>query len=236
MTPETVAFEISPLAFWTIMAGGVIVLGLALEQLYTFFGLVERARELGSEVGKALFHGDLQAARSACERSTSPVADIFIAALNKLNRPGQSIHKAAERERQRFGLWMKRRLWALGTVGALAPFVGLFGTVLGIIRSFKDIAASGAGGFSVVAEGVSQALIATAGGIIVAILAVALYNYFQTQGNRATVEVKLVVDEFLEQLQAAAGGRPLDGGDAVTSASSLPATPPPSVAPLATER
>ena len=51
MTPETVAFEISPLAFWTIMAGGVIVLGLALEQLYTFFGLVERARELGSAVG-----------------------------------------------------------------------------------------------------------------------------------------------------------------------------------------
>lgn len=236
MTPEAAAFEISPVAFWTILAGGVVVLGLALEQLYTFFGLVERARELGSEVGKALFHGDLQAARSACERSSSPVADIFIAALNKLNRPGQSIHKAAERERQRFGLWMKRRLWALGTVGALAPFVGLFGTVIGIIRSFKDIAASGAGGFSVVAEGVSQALIATAGGIIVAILAVALYNYFQTQGNRATVEVKLVVDEFLEQLQAAAGGRPLDAGEATNSASSLPATPSGPVAPLATER
>jgi biopolymer transport protein ExbB len=230
MTPEAASFEISPVAFWSIIAGGIVVLGLAIEQIYTFFGLVEGVRELGAQVGKALYHGDLQAARSACERSTSPVADIFIAALNKMNRPGQSIHKAAERERQRFGLWMKRRLWALGTVGALAPFVGLFGTVIGIIRSFKDIAASGAGGFSVVAEGVSQALIATAGGIIVAILAVALYNYFQTQGNRATVEVKLVVDEFLEQLTATAGGRPLDASGEHAVVTPTPSTITPATA------
>ena len=137
---------------------------------------------------------------------STPVADIMIAALNKANRPGESIHRAAERERQRFSLWMKRRLWALGTMGALAPFVGLFGTVIGIIRAFRAIAVTGAGGFSVVAEGVSEALVATAGGIGVAILAVAFYNYFQTRGNQTTVEVKLVVDEFLEQLQACLSG------------------------------
>ena len=66
----------------------------------------------------ALLHGDLQAARTVCERSASPVADIFIASLNKVKHPGQSLQKAAERERQRFALWMKRRLWALGTMGA----------------------------------------------------------------------------------------------------------------------
>lgn len=204
MAPEAAqAFEIGPIALGAMLAGSVILLGLAFEQLYTYWRLVEGARDLGGEVGKALYRGDLQAVRTMCERSSSPVADVFIAALNKLNHPGESVQKAAERERQRFGLWMKRRLWAIGTVGAIAPFVGLFGTVVGIIRAFRDISSAGSGGFTVVAQGVSEALVATAGGILIAVLAVALYNYFQSRANRATIEVRLVVDEFLEQLQAA---------------------------------
>lgn len=195
-------FELSRTALVFILGGSVLVVALALEQLYTFWGLIERARDLGSEVGKLLVHGDLQAARTVCERSSSPVADIFIAALNKIQRPGQSEQRAAERERQRFALWMRRRLWAIGTVGALAPFVGLFGTVVGIIRAFRDIGLAGTGGFSVVATGVAEALYATAGGIFVAVVAVMFFNYFQSRGNQATVEVKLVVDEFLEQLEA----------------------------------
>lgn len=230
MTPEPVteAFAVDPVAFFATVAGSILVLGLALEQLYTFWRLVQQARDLGTEVNKVLYHGDLQAARTVCERSTSPVADIFIAALNKVNRPG-SITKAAERERQRFGLWMRRRLWALGSVGALAPFIGLFGTVVGIIRSFRDIANAGTGGFAIVAEGVSEALQATAGGILVAIIAVILFNYFQIRGSRAAVEVKLVVDEFLETLDAAASGegppssmRPAARTPSVDSSESIP--------------
>lgn len=201
MPPETTqTIDIGPVATGAIVAGFIVLFALAFEQLYTYWRLIEHARDLGSEVGKALLRSDLQAARTMCERSTSPVADVFIAALNKTSTPGESVQRAAERERQRLGLWMKRRLWALGTVGAIAPFVGLFGTVLGIIRAFRDIARAGAGGFSVVASGVSEALVATAGGILVAVVAVCLYNYFQSRANRATVEVKLVVDEFLEQL------------------------------------
>ncbi len=204
LTPEqaTDAFGVSTVALVLIVGGSTLVVGLALEQMFTFWGLAQRARDLGAEVGKLLHHGDLQAARTLCERSNSPVADIFIAALNTANRPGQSAQRAAERERQRFALWMKRRLWAIGTVGALAPFIGLFGTVVGIIRAFRDIGLSGTGGFAVVAGGVAEALYATAGGIFVAVVAVAFYNYFQSQGNQATIEVKLVVDEFLEQLDA----------------------------------
>lgn len=204
-------FEIGPVTVGLILGASIILFGLAFEQIWTYWNLVENARDLGSEVGKALYRGDFQAARTMCERSTSPVADIFIAALNKLQHPGESVQRAAERERQRLGLWMKRRLWAIGTVGAIAPFVGLFGTVVGIIRAFKDIATAGVGGFSVVAGGVSEALIATAGGIAVAVIAVAFYNYFQSRAGRATVEVKLVVDEFLEQLASKSDGLPANG-------------------------
>ncbi|MEO1227477.1 MAG: MotA/TolQ/ExbB proton channel family protein [Myxococcota bacterium] len=224
-TPETAAaaYELSATALWSVIFASTLVFALAAEQMYMFWGLVSRARELGSEVGKALYHGDLQAARTVCERSGSPVADVFIAALNKISRPGHSVAQAAERERQRFRLWLRRRLWALGTVGALAPFVGLFGTVIGIIRAFSDIAESEAGGFAVVAEGVSEALWATAGGILIAILAASLYNYFQARGSQALVEIRLVVDEFVEQLQVA-----LDREEAGITG----ATPPPSSASL----
>ena len=225
MSPEVAeAFQIGPIAFWTILLGSVLVVALALESLYVSWGLAAGARELGTEVSKALYRGDLQAARTTCERSASPVADVFIAALNKVNHPSESIHKASERERQRLGLALKRRLWAIGTVGATAPFVGLFGTVVGIIRAFRDIAEAGSGGFSVVAQGVSEALVATAGGIFIAVLAVVLYNYFQARSNRATVEIRLVVDEFLEQLSVhvQAPARPAQ------AAAATPVTPTPS--------
>jgi len=204
MTPEvSQAFTIGPVAFWMIVGGSILCFALALAQLYFSWGLVDVARNLGLEMSKSLYRGDLQAVRTACERSLSPVADVFIAALNKVNQPGESTQRAAERERQRLGMSTKRWLWAIGTIGATAPFIGLFGTVVGIIRAFKDIAAAGSGGFSVVAQGVSEALVATAGGILIAVIAVCLYNYLQARANHSTIEIRLIVDEFLEQLDAA---------------------------------
>jgi biopolymer transport protein ExbB len=192
---------VDPFAFWAIIAASVVLCALAGEQLFRYWRLVQDARDLGVELGKALYRADLAAARTLCERSTSWVADVFVAALNKTAHPQESPQKAAERERLRLGLRLRRRLWAIGTVGAVAPFVGLFGTVVGIIRAFRDIASAGAMGFPVVARGGSEALVATAGGIGVAVVAVVLYNYFQSRANEATVEIRLVVDEFLEQLE-----------------------------------
>ena len=98
--------------------------------------------------------------------------------------------------------------------------------MLGIIRSFRDIASSNEGGFSVVAQGVSEALWATGGGILVAVIAVAVYNYFQTRGNRVTVEVKLVLDEFLELLNAVTSGQIATGNGNGGSMASVEAPAP----------
>lgn len=76
---------------------------------------------------------------------------------------------------------LKKHLWILGTIGSSAPFVGLFGTVWGIMGSFRAIGSAGKAGFAVVAGTISESLIATAGGIIVAVFAVILYNYLQTK-------------------------------------------------------
>ena len=96
-------------------------------------------------------------------------------------RPGaaaSTLESAVERERQRVTLDLKAACGSLGTIGATAPFIGLFGTVVGIMNAFHRSRSTGQGGFTVVARGISEALITTAAGIAVAIEAVVIYNFF----------------------------------------------------------
>jgi biopolymer transport protein ExbB/biopolymer transport protein TolQ len=101
----------------------------------------------------------------------------------------------------------KENLGVLATIGATAPFVGLFGTVMGIIRAFQGMATSG-GGIASVSAGIAEALITTAGGLLVAIPAVWAYNYFQNRVDRFTVEMSNSGSEmsiyFLKEAEAGA--------------------------------
>lgn len=95
---------------------------------------------------------------------------------------------AAGKIRDRLDL--ERRLVILGSLGSLSPFVGLFGTVLGIIRAFRDLAQVGSGHPEIVMQGIAEALIATAAGIFVAILSVAGYNFFNRRIKEAFAEAE----------------------------------------------
>jgi biopolymer transport protein ExbB/TolQ len=79
----------------------------------------------------------------------------------------------------------------LATIGSIAPFVGLFGTVIGIMKSFHFIGETGAGGFAVIAAGISEALVATALGLGVAVVAVAFYNYFEARLDRIEAALRI---------------------------------------------
>ncbi len=94
---------------------------------------------------------------------------------------------------------LKKNLWILGTIGSSAPFVGLFGTVWGIMGSFKAIGGAGKAGFAVVAGTISESLIATAGGIIVAVFAVVLYNYLQTRISEIAREFRNSLGDMADQ-------------------------------------
>ena len=91
----------------------------------------------------------------------------------------------------------KRYLWALGTVGSSAPFVGLFGTVVGILKAFQSMSQAGTGGFKVVSQGIAAALVATAAGLLVAIYAIIAYNYFVAKIGGIGVQYKVFCEEFL---------------------------------------
>jgi biopolymer transport protein ExbB len=204
-------------SMWIIVACSVIALAVAVERAIALWGFAGKARSLADAVTRALYRGDTEDGRAQCERSGSPAADVFLAGLVASSpRPGQRgplplerVAAAVDRERQQVNLKLRRNLWILGTVGATAPFVGLFGTVVGIMHAFRHMALTGQGGFAVVASGISEALVTTAGGIAVAIEAVVIYNFLNVHVGKLALQLKLLTEEYLEivrEAPPAAGG------------------------------
>ena len=95
---------------------------------------------------------------------------------------------------------LERNLGVIGTIAVIAPFVGLFGTVLGIIRAFQDIALKGNSTPAVVAAGVSEALITTAAGLFVAVVSVIFFNYFKTRIKAYNQEMIVAANQLAEML------------------------------------
>lgn len=186
----------------------LLALGVGIERLIALWGLSSKTRELGQVIARHLLRGDVAAGRSAADRATIPAAELFRAGFDRAQKTvGPPLDAAVDRERLQLALRLKRGLWILGTIGAITPFVGLFGTVLGIMKSFKDLGVDveqgGGGGSAAVMVGISNALLATAAGIVVAVEAVILYNVFQARLGRLNVELKLIAEEFVELLREA---------------------------------
>ena len=122
--------------------------------------------------------GKFSEASALCEKTPGPIAVIAKNAVSNHQKPKSDIEELLEATRLRERLKLEKFLTILGTLGNTAPFIGLFGTVVGIIKAFRDLALSGAGGPAVVAKGIAEALVATAAGLAVAIPAVIIYNYY----------------------------------------------------------
>jgi len=179
------------LQFTTVGAEWVLWL-LLLLSVFSVYVMIERWVFLRSLVGsdaalrkglhEALSSDDIDKARELVRGKTGPGGRIVSTMLENLDRGDTSIRAAINAVRPGERMRLERNLIYLGTLGANAPFIGLFGTVLGIIKAFKDLAAAGVqatDNTTVVMAGISEALVATAVGLLVAIPAVVAYNYFQ---------------------------------------------------------
>ena len=108
-----------------------------------------------------------------------------------------AVNRAIDRVKEREVANMKRGLGGLGTISSGAPFIGLFGTVVGIINAFQAMAASGQGGLGAVSKGISEALVTTAAGLLVAIPALMAYNYFTNTIEQFVVDMNDVSSELI---------------------------------------
>lgn len=193
-------------ALWVVVAFSVIALAVAIERAIAQWKFVTRARALGDTVTRCLSRGAIEEGRSACERSPSPIADVFLVGYGRLGRAKpEHVATAVHRERLRVNQDLRARLWMLGTIGATSPFVGLFGTVVGIMTAMGGFKADEEVKFTMISGPISQALIVTAAGILVAVEAVILFNFFSQRATRIATEMKLLTDEFLELLLESPG-------------------------------
>lgn len=165
----------------------------------------ENLRAFHLEATNTLLRNDLEALRSLCLTHPSlPTARLLMTVLDRLASKDVRLRsrwmEALERKRQLLNAELRQNLWLLGTIASASPFIGLFGTVVGILRSFQEMAKSGSGGFTVVAAGISESLIATAAGIVVAVIAVMAFNAFQTRWSGIVLLIRIYTEELAEIL------------------------------------
>jgi biopolymer transport protein ExbB len=195
------------LATYPLLALSVIGLAVILERAWALRNIVGTTADLALAVGRSLASFDLAGALKTCRGAAPcPAQRIFTRLLEAgSGRSADELKRVAEDGQYEEVQRLSASLWVLGTIGSSAPFIGLFGTVVGIIKAFQSMAVTGAGGFTVVAAGISEALIATALGLGVAIIALMFYNYFQSRMERIEATLRIHSARLAEAV--ANGGR-----------------------------
>src|SRR5512146_607056 len=198
-----------------IMSGWSI--GVMIDRWMAYSAARKQSRAFAPAVAGALREGKIDEAIRVAERNKkSHLAKVVTAGLQEFKAHGESTEipgeqieaskRALERAEAIVHAELKRGLGGLATIGATAPFVGLFGTVVGILNAFKGISEQKATGLGAVAGGISEALVTTAIGLFVAIPAVMMYNYFSGRVEAFDVEMdnssSELVDYFLKRRNA----------------------------------
>jgi len=193
----------------------VASLVIAAERVVVFNKSKSESKSFAQKMAAILAKGDLQAAAEAkVGKNVGHLGRVIgagltayrIATVGSPENAVESVARALERQAQREVQSMKRGLNLLATVGSTAPFVGLLGTVMGIVNAFQSMALSGSGGLGTVSAGIAEALVTTAFGLLVAIPAVMLYNFLQGWVDARAVDIAESSNEFLDVVAKQLGG------------------------------
>ena len=213
LTERILAFTLlgSEWVLWLLIGLSVLSVAVMVERAL-FLSNNGDTDALSRELAALLRNRDLKAARKVLEGRRDPAAAIAAAGLDSYDRGSEAAGEAMAGMKSRLRIDMEKNLGVLGTLGNNAPFIGLFGTVLGIIKAFADLSRNQAGGAAAVMSGISEALVATAVGLMVAIPAVIAFNFFQAKVRRSMARVDAIAHVVLSTIPAAVGGEVLAAG------------------------
>jgi biopolymer transport protein ExbB len=169
---------------WLLVFLSVLSVAVMVERAIAMAGRVNDFDAISEKLRAALVKGDGKAARDLLGAPRCPEVRVALVGLDELPRGSTAAVEAMASARSRERLSLEKHLGILGTLGNNAPFIGLFGTVLGIIKAFADLAKNQGGGAAVVMAGIAEALVATAVGLLVALPAVVAFNIFQGRIRR----------------------------------------------------
>lgn len=198
----------------------VFALAVLIDRIWAYRGLRINENRLMERVRSALKREKSDEAMYVCESANNPLADVMKVGIRNRNLPIEDVAELVDGEMLRIKTILEKRLSILSTISFIAPLLGLLGTVLGIIRAFRDLAVSGSGGPSVVMMGVAEALVTTVMGILIAIPASIGYNFFlnhvrtfMVRTEVAAKELLAFIDTLKKKATAAAGGQSKDNID-----------------------
>ena len=197
----TVALFGAEWVLWLLIALSVASVAIMIERLIYFRTNAVDFDNLRVELRNLLGQRNLDRARKRLEESPGAIeSEVVMAGLAKFEQGPSAVGEAMIGAKSRAKLRLQRNLAFLGTLGNNAPFVGLFGTVIGVIKAFHDLAARRGQGPEAVMGSLSEALIATAVGLLVAIPAVVAFNYINGQVRERVAHADTLAHEVLAEM------------------------------------
>jgi biopolymer transport protein ExbB len=199
ITEHILAFTLlgSEWVLWLLVLLSILSVAVMVERAIAMSGRWVDFETLSAKLQDKIAAGDLKAARELLGEPRSPEVRVALLGLEQLPRGITPAVEAMASARSRERLALESHLGILGTLGNNAPFIGLFGTVLGIIKAFADLAKNQGGGAAVVMAGIADALVATAVGLLVALPAVVAFNIFQGRIRRTMGRVDAIAHMIL---------------------------------------
>jgi biopolymer transport protein ExbB len=186
---------------YILLLCSVLSLGVIIDRAASYWRKSRIARPAFMDrIKDELRKKDLTRAVEICRDTEAPFAKVVMAGLEKAGRTEKVVGNVMERQIAIEVGKLERLTSVVATIGNVAVYIGLFGTVLGIIRAFRDISAAGTGGMDVVIGGVAEALITTATGLAVAVPSVVLYNWFTRRIERFESDMELAASEISDMI------------------------------------
>jgi biopolymer transport protein ExbB len=185
---------------WPILGLLVIGIAFAIERFWTLTRASVNTRKFLGRIRIALEQGGVAAAAEECEKTPGPVASIFHAGLSRFDRGLEHVEKAISTAGSLEMAFLERGMIVLSTVVVLAPLLGFTGTVWGMIAAFDAIKVQNDISPSIVAGGISQALLTTLFGLVVAMLIQIFHNYFSSRIDKLIIDMEESSVELLEAL------------------------------------
>jgi biopolymer transport protein ExbB len=192
---------------WPLLALSILGVTVVIWRWWALRQVATNVPGFMKELRARLVEGDLAGAIEVCDRSPSPVSAIVKAGLLRHGRPKDEVERALEDASAHELAVLERGLPVLATIAMIAPLLGFLGTVTGMINSFEALASVGLNNPAAVAKGISEALITTAAGLIIAIPIQMAYNYFVTRVNALVRNMESAANVVLEALSDAEAGR-----------------------------
>jgi biopolymer transport protein ExbB len=197
--------------FAYLSRGGIIMIPLLLSSILGLMIVIERfislrrskilIPEIISVVEEFSTTDDIKLATNICEKNRGAFANIVLTGLQNIDLSKEEVRELLVDQGRQEVRTLERGLPALETVAGIAPLLGLLGTVLGMIKVFTVISLQGTGQASLLAGGISEALITTATGLVIGILALIMYNYFSNRAENYILDIEKYTTQLMQKIR-----------------------------------